>query len=204
MVCAGAALVAGCAHPSEYGVVTATPAASASASPVACSATPDLTDSNVVFVAASSDMTPAQDGFGNSIFGFAPYPGFASSGSTPQTSAPVTVTTAQIVQFINTEPSGSVLTHSAVGFTGNTFPTVPHAFPSGSDTQTGTAITKAPAPGTTIPWSTGEIEPAAESTSGTACASQVFTLPAAGTFYFGDFNTYDSAASMRGEIVVSQ
>lgn len=200
---ASAGLSAGCAHPQEFGVVSATASPTSSAQPVAC-ATPNLSGANVIFVAASSDMTPATDSSGNSIFGFAPYPDFASGASAPQTSAVVAVTTSQVVQFLNAEPIGSSLSHSAVGFTTGIFPSVPYTFPSGSDTQIGTTITKAISPGSATPWSTGEIVAPSDSSTGTACASQVFTATTAGTFYFGDFDTYDSAASMRGEIVVSQ
>jgi hypothetical protein len=200
---AGGAAVVGCANVHDAGIVAPVPSPNASVTPGSC-ATPDTTDTNVVYVAMSSDMAPAADSSGNSIFGFAPYPSLASEGIVPQTSAAVPVTTGQLVQFVNTEPSGSTIGHSAVGFTTSAFPALPYSFPSGSDAQLGTAITKTISPGTQTPWATGEIAPASSSVAGTACASQVFSTATTGTFYFGDFTTYDSAASMRGEIVVSQ
>jgi len=200
---AGGVAVAGCANVHDAGIVAPAPSSSASVTPGNC-ATPDSTDGNVVYVAMSSDMTPSTDSSGNSIFGFAPYPQLESEGTVPQSSAAVPVATGQLVQFVNAEPSGSSITHSAVGFTTSAFPVLPYSFPSGSDTQIGTAITKTISPGTQTPWATGEVAPASASVTGTACASQVFSASTAGTFYFGDFKTYDSAASMRGEIVVSQ
>jgi hypothetical protein len=200
---AGGAAVVGCANVHDAGIVAPAPSPSASVTPGSC-ATPDGTDTNIVYVAMSSDMAPATDSSGNSIFGFAPYPDLATEGTVPQTSAVVPVTTGELVQFVNAEPSGSTISHSAVGFTTSAFPVVPYSFPPGSDTQIGTTITKAISPGTQTSWATGEVAPASSSVTGTACASQVFSASLTGTFYFGDFSTYNSAASMRGEIVVSR
>jgi hypothetical protein len=196
---AGAVFFGGCAHPAQVGFISPTPTPTPTATPGAC-ATPDVTDTNVALVGVSVDMTPAKDPKNNSIFGYAPY---VNGNIPPQTSAVVTVAPSQLVQFLNLEPSSSTLSHSAVGFTSSTFPTVPYNFPPGSDSQVGSIITKAIAAGASVPWSTGEIPASSTASTGMYCASQVFRAPTPGTYYFGDFNTYNSAASMRGEIIVS-
>lgn len=172
---------------------------SGSAAPLVC-ATPDINDLNVVYVAMSADMTPSTDAQGHSIFGYATYADAVNEGYPPQTSAVVNVAMGELVQFINMEPLGSTIAHSAVGFT-SSFPTVPYSFPSGSDQQVGDVLTNVAA-SNAVPWSTAEIEPPDDSTIDSYCASQVFQAGSTGTFYFGDYDTYNSSASMRGEIVV--
>lgn len=188
-------ILVACAHlpADDYGFATPTPSGDSTGSPTPepgpC-ATEDVTDANVVYVSMNADVTPAQNSAGGNIFGYAAYD-INGGGAIPSASAVVTMTPSQLLQFINTDPNPSNVSHSAVGFSQGGFPPVPYAFPTGSDLQTGHAIT---ATGSGAPWSTGEIAP--------GCFSQVFSVTA-GTFYFGDFNTYNTSSSMRDQVVVS-
>lgn len=192
-----------CAHlpPEDYGFPphpssspSSTPSGSPSPTPTPgpC-ATEDVTDANVVYVSINPDVTPAKDSANNDIFGYAPYD-INGGGAVPGTSAVVPMSSTQLLQFVNTDLNPNNVSHSAVGFAQNGFPATPYTFPAGSDLPIGHAVTTTPTSGGGSPWSTGEIAP--------GCFSQVFTVTQ-GTFYFGDFNTYNTGSSMRDEIVVT-
>ena len=194
-------VIVGCAHlpAADYGgsptsspSSSSSPSSNPSSTPGPCP-TQDVTDTNVVYVSVNPDVTPTKDPSGNQIFGYAPYD-INGGGSVPGASATITMTSTQLLQFINTDANPNNVSHSAVGFSTNGFPPLPYTFPSGSDTAVGTALTTTPSSGNGAPWSTGEIAQ--------NCFSQVFSARA-GTYYFGDFATYNSASSMRDEVIVT-
>lgn len=199
-------IIVGCAHlpASDYGGgVTPSTSPSSSSSPTSNpSSTPgtpgpcptqDVTDTNVIYVSVNPDVTPTKDPGGNQIFGYAPWD-INGGANVPGASATIPMTSTQLLQFVNTDTNPNNISHSAVGFTTNGFPPVPFTFPSGSSNPIGTALTTTPSSGNGSPWSTGEIAP--------NCFSQVFSAKA-GTYYFGDFDTFNSAASMRDEVIVT-
>lgn len=98
------------------------------------------------------------------------------------TSDPISVSVGSTVQFFNAE--STAVTHSAAGLTSASFPNA-YSFASSLMFASGTAIT------TAGPWSTGYLP--------MGCVSQVFTVPAAGTYLFGDLTSY--ASGFRGVIV---
>jgi hypothetical protein len=169
---------------------SASPTASASASlpPAAC-ASPGAS----VLIGMSSAFALDQDPQ------FGELAGYANVTTTEPTQAGVvTATTADTVQFVNLE--AATVDHSAVGFPAagqgaSGFPAVPYTFPSAAASPSANTVL-----GTKY-WSTGRIAPAASTDS--PCYSQSFSLPAAGTFYFGDLDYYNTITSLRGVIVVT-
>ena len=109
-------------------------------------------------------------------------------GSFNNIAAQINAKTADIIQFVNGENSGpNTILHSAAGFTGAAFPTVPYSFPALLQQQVGSAITS------TGTWSSGRLSP--------ICYSQPLSA-AVGTYYFGDLDYYN-LTNMRDVIVVS-
>lgn len=100
----------------------------------------------------------------------------------------ITVTAGVNVQFVNYDFNQ---THSAASVVGTTFPPAsPDPFPSGASGPIGTAIS-------TSPWSTGLVP----AVTLFYCFSQSFTTPTAGTYLFGDIQTY-GLTNTRDVIVV--
>jgi hypothetical protein len=109
-------------------------------------------------------------------------------GSFGNVSTVITARTSDIIQFVNGENSGpNTIVHSAAGFLGSTFPSVPYSFSAAIQVQTGNAITSSGV------WSTGRLGP--------VCFSQPLTA-APGTYYFGDLDYYN-LTNMRDVVVVS-
>jgi hypothetical protein len=101
------------------------------------------------------------------------------------------ITTKNLLQFVNVDTAGSV--HSAVGFTTKAFPPTPYTFPTADVAPIGSTI------GSKTPWSTGRVAAAAASTS--QCYSQTFSLTAAGSYYFGDYDFYN-LSNVRDVLIV--
>ena len=101
----------------------------------------------------------------------------------------VTVTgTTPTIQFFNAEPTGSAVVHSAAAVTGTSFPTT-FTFDPTLQVADGTVIAQ-------TGWSTGPVNP--------QCYSRTFSVPATGTFLFGDLQLFSSTSiggvGMRGVI----
>jgi hypothetical protein len=115
-----------------------------------------------------------------------------SDGTFGLTAQVVNVSSSDIVQFVNVDDYGgeSTIYHSAVGFPKATaFPLTPYSFPASTINPIGTSISSSQ-------WSTGSFgAPSA------ICYSQTFSLTA-GTYYFGDYDFYNSLNSLRGVIAV--
>jgi hypothetical protein len=179
---------AGYTNPSADSSASPAPSASASLAPSTCVTSPSAT----VLVGISSGFGEFLDPQFGELAGYADV-----TTAEPALAAAVTATTSDTVQFVNLE-SASV-NHSAVGFPAagsgaSGFPAVPYAFPSAAASPSANTTI-----GTTF-WSTGRIAP---SSSGNPCYSQAFTLPSAGTYYFGDFDYYNTITSLRDVIVVT-
>lgn len=186
----GAVALLGCAHLPKYGLVAdpvpsgalATPSPGSSATPSACATqAPTAT----VIVVMSSSITATSIAPYGSLNG---YTRLNPDGSFGNVATVISVTTRDIIQFVNGENSGpSTVLHSAAGFSTASFPAIPYGFPTAVQQQAGNAIS---ASGT---WSTGRVGP--------ICYSQSLTA-SPGTYYFGDLDYYNLAA-MRDVIVVS-
>jgi hypothetical protein len=165
---------------------SASPSASASLPPGNC-ASPSAT----VLIGMSSAFALDQDPT------FGPLAGYADvTNAEPTQAGVVDATVGESVQFVNLE--AAAVNHSAVGFPAagsgaSGFPAVPYAFPSAAASPSSATVIG------TAYWSTGRIAPS----SGDPCYSQSFTVPAAGTYYFGDLDYYNTITSLRGVIVVS-
>jgi hypothetical protein len=169
---------------------TATPSSSASLAPAACG-TPAP---NSVFIAVGSyieDESPTDPTYGT-IYGYAIVD---SAGDYPQTSSPIVLRPGDVVQFVNVDfpanGSSQGTSHSAASLQSASFP-ASYTFPSASFSPVGTMISN------TTNWSTGEIP----SYQTPLCYSQPLTVPASGTYAFGDLDFYNPN-SMRDVIVVS-
>lgn len=169
---------------------TATPSSSASIAPAACG-TPLA---NSVFIAVGSyieDESPPDPTYGT-IYGYAIVD---SAGDYPQTSSPIVLRPGDVVQFVNVDfpANGSTqgTSHSAASLQSASFP-ANYSFPNASFAPVGSTI------GNTSNWSTGEIP----SYQSPLCYSQPLTVPASGTYAFGDLDFYNPN-SMRDVIVVS-
>ncbi len=169
---------------------SATPSSSASQAPAACG-TP-LPGS--VFIAVGSyieDESPVDPTYGT-IYGYAVVD---SAGDYPQTSSPIVLRPGDVVQFVNVDfPSSSSTqgtSHSAASLQSASFP-ASYTFPTAAFSPVGSAISN------TTDWSTGEIP----SYTTPLCYSQALTVPASGTYAFGDLDFYNPN-SMRDVIVVS-
>jgi hypothetical protein len=170
-----------------------TPTASPSAGPSGlCSITTRDPNATIV-VSIDPDFAASSTTYGT-VFGYAEFD--PTSGATqPPSASAVAANTSDLVVFANYDPG--LVAHSAVGFLGvSAFPGEPYPFPSADASPVATSISNAA-------WSTGSLE-SFGNTSSTICYSQTFSLPAAGTFYFGDDPLYNSPSSFRGVIVVSQ
>lgn len=174
--------------------------------PGACATENPNTSGNLVIVDIGSDILPtiaptygSINGYGvDNLTGTGGAPTYAmiinqwapSVQSTP-TAQPITSN--ELLQFTNID--GPADNHSAVSFPQASFPPIPYPFPSSA---------ASPSANTTIgngAWSTGEIPSSSLSGSGTQCFSQTFTLKA-GTYYFGDFDSYNDAL-VRDVLVVT-
>ncbi len=172
---AGASLVTGiggCAHLTSGSgpVVTPTPVMSPTPSAAPCLG---VAAPGAQIVAMSPLITPVNDPTYGIIAGY----GLVVGGAVSNFATPIVVTPSSTVQFFDNDQSGSQLRYSAVGIPQVTaFPSPSFTFPPSASTQTGSVITNA------TTWSTGLL--------GGQCYSQVFTIAAAGTYYFGDYNYY--------------
>ena len=185
-----AAAGAGCAHPFTGvagPVPTPSPAPSPSGSPGpspspgACA----TQDANATLIFMSANAAPTIDPNYGPLFG---YTNGIDNSQQPLPTTIITVTSGLHVQFVNYDFNQ---THSAASIVGISFPPAsPDPFPSGADQPIGTTIS-------TSPWSTGLV-PAVTSFY---CFSQSFTTPNAGTYLFGDIQTY-GITNTRDVIVV--
>jgi len=169
------------------------PTANPSAEPSGlCSITTRDPNATIV-VSIDPDFAASSTPYGT-VFGYAPFD--PTSGATqPPSASAIAATTGDLVVFANYDPG--LIAHSATGFLGvSAFPAEPYPFPSADASPVATTIS-------TAAWSTGSLA-SFGNTSATICYSQTFSLPAAGTFYFGDDPLYNSPSSFRGVIVVSQ
>jgi hypothetical protein len=184
---AGATFVAGvggCAHlqGGSVPVVTPTPSVTSTPSAAPCVLTPAA---NAQIVAMSPLITPVNDPTYGIIAGY----GLVVNGSVANYAAPIVVTPSSTVQFFDNDETGSQLRYSAVGIPGVTaFPSPSFTFPPAATAQTGSVIN-----GTTT-WSTGLLAG--------QCYSQPFTINAAGTYFFGDYNYY-GLGNIRDVIVAT-
>jgi plastocyanin len=195
------AAITGCSHADYSSVLpgaTATPSSSASASPTAtATAIPATCGTAVpgsVYIAIGSYIepeTPIDPAYGT-LYGYALTD---SVGDYPLNSGPIDLKPGDTIQFVNVDPAAASGTdgtsHSAAGFQSASFPS-DYTFPAAASDPVGSTLS------TTALWSTGEIPAQAD----TLCYSQTLTVPASGTYYFGDVDFYDST-SMRDVIVVS-
>jgi hypothetical protein len=101
----------------------------------------------------------------------------------------VAITSKNILQFTNVDNGGAL--HSAVGFEGHSFPSVPYTFPSAAASPTATGVSN------TKLWSTARIEPPVSQ----QCYSQSFSLTP-GSYYFGDLDYYN-LSNFRDVLVVA-
>ncbi len=99
------------------------------------------------------------------------------------------ITSNNVLQFTNVD-TGFVL-HSAVGFKGESFPSIPYTFPSAAASPVATAVS------TNSLWSTGRVAAPVSA----QCYSQTFTLKA-GTYYFGDLDYYN-LSNFRDVLIVA-
>jgi hypothetical protein len=133
----------------------------------------------------SANAAPTIDPKYGPLFG---YTNGIDSSLQPLPTTIITVVTGVHVQFVNYDFNE---THSAASIAGTAFPPAsPDPFPSGATQQIGTALSSSP-------WSTG-IVPAVTSFY---CFSQSFTTPTAGTYLFGDLQTY-GLTNTRDVIIV--
>lgn len=174
---------------------TPTPSASPTFSPGPCG-TPNTSDPNLVMVGMASAFTVVTVAPYGKIAGYAvvdpsgasPAPQTAGVINTTVSGAPIT--SQNTLQFTNLENPGAIV-HSAFGFTANTFPRTPYAFPSPVPSPTATAIVP------NAKWFTGVIPSLAVA----ECYSQTFSLTP-GTYYFGDYNYYNET-TFEDVLVVS-
>ncbi len=208
LVAAFAVFPASCAKGGGGGVVpTTSPTGTGpTAAPGTCATENPNTNGNLVIVDIGSDILPTTtptygsiNGYGvDNLDGLGGPPTYAMiinqwspNVQTTPTTQPITST--NILQFTNID--GAADNHSAVSFPQATFPPIPYAFPSSA---------ASPSANTTIgsgAWSTGEIPSSALSSSGVQCFSQTFALTA-GTYYFGDFDSYNDGL-VRDVLVVT-
>jgi hypothetical protein len=169
-----------------------TPSSSPSAAPSGLCSIQTRDPNATIVVSIDPDFAAATTSYGT-VFGYAPFD--PTSGATPPPSASaIAAKTSDLVVFANYDPG--LVAHSAVGFLGvSAFPGEPYPFPSSDASPVAATISSAA-------WSTGSLA-SFGSTSSTVCYSQTFSLPATGTFYFGDDPLYNSPSSVRGVIVVS-
>jgi hypothetical protein len=151
---------------------------------------------NLVLVAMGNNIAPTYTTAYGIINGYAvieknqfPYTAMLinqwsnGSGSTQK------ITPQNVLQFTNVD-SGNTQ-HSAVGFKGDSFPSVPHTFPSAAASPVATAVS------TGSLWSTGRIDPPISQ----QCYSQAFTL-SPGVYYFGDLDYYN-LSNFRDVLIVA-
>jgi hypothetical protein len=194
----------GCANLAKSPSATPTPTFSPgpSASP-GTSPTPTATGSGLcsnqtrdpnatIIVSIDPDFGTATTTYGT-VFGYAAYDP-TGTATPPATAGAILATTSSTIQFANYDPG--TVAHTATGFPGVTaFPAEPYTFATNSLAPVGTSISSAA-------WSTGALESFGNQSS-VVCYSQTFTLPTAGTYYFGDDPLYNSPSSFRGVVVVS-
>ena len=184
------ASLAGCAHPptglpgpgsTPSPVPSPSGSPGASPSPGACA----TQDPNAALVFMSANAAPTIDPTYGVLFG---YTNGIDNSQQPLPTTIITVTSGVNVQFVNYDFNE---THSAASISGIAFPPAsPDPFPSGATQPIGTSISS-------ISWSTGLV-PAVTSFY---CFSQSFTTPSAGTYLFGDLQTYGTT-NTRDVIIV--
>lgn len=184
--------VVGCAHPftgmpspgsspSPRPSPSVSPSGSPSPSPAPCS----TQNPTATLVFMSANAAPTVDPHYGPLFG---YTNNVDNTGQPLPTTIITVVQNTAVQFVNYDFNQ---THSAASVVGTAFPPAsPDPFPSGANLPIGSTITSSA-------WSTGLV-PAATTFY---CFSQTFSTPAAGTFLFGDLQTYGST-NTRDVLVV--
>jgi hypothetical protein len=182
----GACFVAlgGCAKESYGGVASVLPTAfpSPASSSAACQ---QAATANAQVIAISPLITPTNNPAYGIIAGYGPVTG----GSAANVAAPILVLPGATVQFFDNDQLGSQLTYSAAGIPNVTaFPSPSYTFPPSAIAATGNQISAS-----TV-WSTGLLAG--------QCYSQIFTVPSAGTYYFGDY-TYYGLGNVRDVIVAA-
>lgn len=181
----GACFVAlgGCAKESGSGTsVLPTPYPSATAVSTGCL---QAATANAQIVAISPLITPTNNPSYGVIAGYGP----VTNGSAANVASPILVTPGSAVQFFDNDQLGSQLTYSAVGIPGvSAFPAPAFTFPPSALAASGSQITAS------ATWSTGLLAG--------QCYSQAFTVPSAGTYFFGDY-TYYGLGNVRDVIVAA-
>lgn len=180
----------------DLGGPVPTPTSSASSSPAPGVCGTPAANANVVLVAMGNNIGAAYTAQYGVINGYAvvrngqfPYQaGLINQWQTPSGNN-VPITSRNVLQFTNVD-SGSAL-HSAVGFKGDSFPSVPHTFPSAAASPEATGVS------TGSPWSTGRIDAPVS----TQCYSQTFNLTP-GVYYFGDLDFYN-LSNFRDVLIVA-
>jgi hypothetical protein len=173
-----------------------TPSSSATTSPTPGVCSTPTVNANLVVVAMGNNIGPTYTSKYGVINGY----GVVENGDFPTQAMLIDqwlnpsggtgpITSKNVLQFTNVD-TGFVL-HSAVGFKGDSFPSVPYTFPSAAASPVATAVS------TNTLWSTGRIEAPVSA----QCYSQTFTLTA-GTYYFGDLDYYN-LSNFRDVLIVA-
>jgi hypothetical protein len=188
----------GCAkHAGGVNVLpTVAPTSAPTSLPTGTCNTSESTNPNLVLIGIGSEITVTSSATYGEIAGYALFDGYdiPDEGQViSKTASGQPITSADVVQFTNIELGYDEIDHSAVGFSGQSFPSTPYVFPSPAASPTNTVI------GNGL-WSTGQIPPAQ---NGYLCFSQSFTLEP-GTYYFGDLDYYNTITSYRDVLVVQQ
>lgn len=173
-----------------------TPSSSASSSPIPGVCGTPSANANVVEVAMGNNISATYTSKYGIINGYA----VIESGRFPYTAEVIDqwvngsgnagpITSKNLLQFANVDGSG--VQHSAVGFKGDAFPSVPYTFPIAAASPQATAVS------TTTLWSTGRVDAGISE----QCYSQTFSLKV-GTYYFGDLDYYN-LSNFRDVLVVA-
>lgn len=171
-----------------------TPTSSNTASPAPGACGTPSASANLVLVAMGNNIGPVTVPKYGTINGYSVVENGSFSGRATLISqwlnqgVVTSITSRNVLQFTNVDTAGAL--HSAVGFKGNSFPPVPHAFPSAAASPTATAVS------TGSLWSTGRVAaPVSQQ-----CYSQAFSLTP-GTYYFGDLDLYN-LSNFRDVLIV--
>ena len=186
-----AACTAACAHLPNSGLPGPVPSVTPSSfptivpssSPGMCTSLNEASNTTVLIVMSTliGAATPSPYGIINGYVAANPDLTYGT------TAAVISARSTDVVQFVNVDNLDPVHIHSAVGLTvAPPFPTPIYSFPPATQNALGSTINS-------TQWSTGRLS--------AVCFSQTFTL-APGTFYFGDFDYYNSS-NTRDVIVVS-
>jgi hypothetical protein len=186
------AFCASCAHLPQYAVAgpSPTPEISPSPSPTGSAACAGPAANTTAFIVISVTVLPSTSPVYGAVNGYIEANSDGTFGLTAQV---VTLHASDVVQFVNVDDYGGALSiyHSAVGFPkASGFPVIPYPFLGSAAQPLGSALSSS------TQWSTGRLGiPSA------ICYSQTFSL-SAGTYYFGDYDFYNSLNSIRGVINV--